>query len=263
MLFWINGHPTEEKTPQLCLSDPAFLFGFGVFETLRTHQGQWLGLAEHVDRLYRSAQIIGLTPSWKAAQVKSQVQALLAHCPWPESRLKIILTQRDLILMAEELKEKPVAFYEQGVKAISFPGERALPLAKTLGNVLCHVARQKAQDQGVYEAILIDGQHQVREGAASNLFWVKAGQLYTCDQAILKGLTRQTVIELADPCTFEEIHYPNLLQVEELFLTQTSSGIVPLVEVDQVKIGTGLPGRVTQELMERWENYLNPTRKTA
>lgn len=254
MLLWLNGKATDLKKARTPLLSKVFLNGFGVYESIRTHHGKWLKLNQHLERLYKSVQIIHLHSKWTQKQVKRHAQKILKECPWLQTKLKIILTEEDLILVAEELKEKPKEWYKKGVSAISFRGERSLPEAKTLGSPLSDVAKQEALKKGAYEAILVSSEGHVREGAQSSLFWVKKGQLFTTDIGVLKGITRQTVIELAENCQFEEILFDDLLKVDELFLTQTSSGILPIVEVDGVRIGEEKVGRVTKELMSRLKN---------
>lgn len=251
MALWLNGTPMEPKKAQISILSKAFLNGFGVYESMRTQKRKWFKLNQHLERLYNSAKIIDLKSKWAQVEVKKQVETILKDCPWSQTRLKIILTEDNLILMAEELKEKPSLWYERGVKAISFVGERTLPEAKTLGNPLSLVAKEMAAKKGVYEAILVNPNGYVREGAQSSLFWVKKGQLFTTNVGVLKGITRQTVIELSGNCQFEEILYEDLPNVDELFLTQTSSGILPIVEVDGTKIGKGNVGDVTKELMKK------------
>lgn len=251
MIISINGKIVDEKQACMPVTSEVFLFGYAVFETMRTYNKKVFRTDDHLVRLYMSADIIGLKPKWIFKKTYAEIERVLDKSKWKEARIRAILTKKELIVMVEELKEKPEIMYKKGVKLVSFHGKRNIPYAKKLADTFCYLAKQHASDCGVYESLLIDRKTYVRECAYANIFWVNDGKLHTTDKEILFGITRETVIELADECIFEEIKYKSLLNADEVFITQTTSGILPAVEIDGHRIGTGQPGSVTKNFMKK------------
>ena len=141
--------------------------------------------------------------------------------------------------------------YEKGVRIVSFAGKRNTPRAKNLADAFTYMARQHALSCDTYEALLVDSKDYVRECAYANIFWVNGDALHTTNKEILFGITRETAIELNDDdCVYKGITYRALLRADEVFITQTSSGILPVSQIDGHKIGSGRPGPVTRRLMK-------------
>lgn len=254
MLISINGHQVSESDATISLLSEAFLFGYAVFETMRTYNSVLFRPADHLDRLMNSCKHTGFESPVDPEKIISKIKKLLSQATWSESKIRVILTKDQLIIMIESLEEKPSWMYEEGIKAVRFDGERTLPLAKNLADVFCYAAKQHATKNQVYESVLVGPHGYVRECGYANLFWVKDGQLFTPDEGVLEGITRQTVIEFSPDCRLTNIKYEDLLHVDEAFITQTTSGILPLVEISGHKIGDGQPGVVTCELMTRFDD---------
>jgi len=253
MIVNLNGKIIDEKRAHLSVCSDAFLRGFAVFETLRTYRKQLFRAEDHLGRLYISADVIGLNPKWKLAKVAEELAKTVVRTRSRESRVRVVLTATDLIVYVEPIKEKPDTFYRKGVKLVSYAGKRNTPRAKVIGDSFCFLANRHAQNSGAYESILVDPSTYVRECAYANIFWVNGGKLFTTNKEILFGITRETVIELADSCIFKGIKYSGLLRADEVFITQTSSGILPVSTIDGHTVGTGRPGPVTRQLMRKFK----------
>jgi len=253
MTISINGKIVPESEAAIPVTSEAFLYGQAVFETVRTYNRKVFRLADHLGRLYISAEIMQLKPKWTVKKTFAAVAELLAHNSNKEDKIRIILTKKDLIVMAEKIKEKPRRMYERGVALVSFAGKRNNPRAKNLADAFTYLAKEHAIRCRAYEALLVDPKTYVRECAYANIFWVINGKLYTTNKDILFGITRETVVELAQklkiPCEFEGIKYKSILSADEVFITQTTSGILPVTEIDGHKIALGRPGKVTRRLM--------------
>ncbi len=257
MIVSINGKIVNENSAKIPVTSEAFLFGYSVFETIRTYNKKVFRLDDHIARLYVSADIIGIKPKWTVKKTYEEVvKTLEKNKSWPNAKIRVILTRKDLIIVVEKLQEKPAALYKKGVKLVSFPGKRNLPHAKTLADVFSYVALEHAHSCGAFESLLVDAKTYVRECSYANIFWVNGGELYSTNKEILFGITRETVVDLADGCIFEGIKYKSFLNVDEAFLTQTTSGILPVVEIDGRKIGNGKPGPVTKKLMKKFEKLV-------
>ena len=204
-----------------------------------------------------SAEVMGFNPKWSYKRTYSELCKVLENCKWGNAKIRVILTKGDLIITVEQLKEKPKSMYEKGIKVVSFHGKRNIPHAKKLADAFCFLAKQHAESCGAYEALLVDSKTYVRECAYANIFWVKNGKICTTNKDILFGITRETVIELAEnQVEFEGIKYKNIIDADEVFITQTTSGILPVVEIDGQRIGSGRPGPVTKKLMAKLDKLV-------
>lgn len=257
MLISINGKITDEKKAKIPVISEAFLYGYAVFETARTYNRKIFRINDHLGRLYMSADIMGFKPKWEYKDAYAQLCKILEKSTWKEAKIRIILTKEDLIITVEQLREKPKSMYEKGIKLVSFHGKRNIPHAKKLADAFCFLAKSHAESCGAYEALLVDPKTYVRECAYANIFWVTGNEIHTTNKDILFGITRETVIELADrKVIFEGIKYKNILDADEVFITQTTSRILPVVEIDGQRIGSGKPGPVTKKLMNRFEKLV-------
>ncbi len=257
MVVSIDGKIVDEKKAKIPVTAEAFLFGYAVFETVRTYNKKIFRLDDHLARLYVSADVIGLKSKWTFKKTYDAVAKVLGKSKFKEEKIRIILTKQHLIVMVEKLSEKPDDFYKNGVKMVSYLGRRNAPRAKLLADVLCFLAKHHAKHCNVYESLLVDPKkYYVREGAYSNVFWVHNNQLHTTNKNILYGITRDTVVELSGDCKFEGIKLKSLINADEVFITQTTSGILPVVEIDGQKIGTGKPGVLTKKLIKRFNKLV-------
>lgn len=260
MLVSVDGKITDEKKACFPVVSEAFLYGVAVFETIRTYNGKIFRFDDHLARLFVSADIIDLKSPWTFKKVYQEVINILNKNKHKNVKIRIILTKKHLVITVEKLAEKPDDFYKKGVKMVSFLGKRNIPRAKILADSFLHLAKKHAEACGAYEALLVDPKKfYVREGSYSNVFWVNNGELYATNKNILFGMTRDTVIELAKKdikIHFGGIKLRSLLSADEVFITQTTSGILPVIQIDGHKIGTGKPGLVTKKLMKEFERLV-------
>ncbi len=253
MIVSLNGKIVDEKHACIPVMSDAFLYGFSVFETVRSYNHKVFRLNDHLARLYVSADVIGMKSAWNFKKTYKAVVDALEKDTNKESKIRLILTRKDLIVTVEKHQPKPSEYYKNGISLVTYLGKRNTPRAKILTDTFCYLAKQHAKRCGAAEALLVDPKSYVRECAYSNIFWVNDGQLYTTNKDILYGITRDTVIELSGKCQFDGIKYKTLLRVDEIFITQTSGGIIPVTEIDGHKIGSGKPGPVTKSLMEGFD----------
>jgi branched-chain amino acid aminotransferase len=253
MIVSVNGKIVDGKHACIPVMSDAFLYGFSVFETIRSYNHKVFRLGDHLARLYVSADVIGMKSVWNFKRAYKAVVDTLEKDPYKEAKIRVILTRKDLIITVEKHQPKPSAYYKNGISLVTYLGKRNTPRAKILTDTFCYLAKQHAKRCGAVEALLVDPKSYVRECAYSNIFWVNDGQLWTTNKDILYGITRDTVIELFGSCRFDGIKYKALLRADEIFVTQTSGGIIPVSEIDGHKIGSGKPGPVTKSLMEGFD----------
>jgi branched-chain amino acid aminotransferase len=244
--------------------DRGFMYGDGIFETLRAYRGVPYALDEHLERLHESAAILALPPprlDWhKHCRELLRRNRLLNDDAWirivitrgesPPGLLPAIRMNPTLVTMAG-----PMRLRRRIVSAtlLPFAQENFLAEHKSLSYLLGVVGRAYAARHNTDEGIYVGHDGALREGTTSSLFLVRDGSLYTVPTvAILPGVTRRIVLELAarDGLRTVErpLHAKDLFASDEAFLTSSLQEIVPLVRVDNRPIGNGRPGPVTRRL---------------
>lgn len=272
-LACVNGIFSSMEEARVSINDRGLVFGDSVYEVLHVHRGRLWAAEQHYRRLARSLKAIGLEID--LAQVRAWVEEALRRSGLEEALVylqvtagaaprdhvrpsglvpTVIVTVRHLLPMLEEMRL-------QGVKAITVAEHRwrrrDIKSTNLLPNVL---AKEQAQQVGAYEAILVEADGTVTEGASTNVFLVHQGQLHTPPRShsILPGITRELLIETARELGYavheRRISLGELYQAEELFLSGTTTEALGVVELDGFPIGSGRVGPITLRLYEAyWE----------
>ena len=252
--FWIDGMQAELTPEQIELFNPANPETSGVFESLRTYNGKIFKMDQHLARLQNSADMLGFAlpaPLEKIATfLKQSVQGATG-----ELRVKCVATTEHIFVQATPLVIDPRIY--QGVSAASFRVTRDMPQAKALPYNVSFEAHAFAESQGTFEAILVDEEGFVTEGAYSNIFWVKNGTIFTRSEGVLEGITRAAILE-QNPVEFQKITLEELQEADEVFLTKTTTGPVPIIQVNGARIGSGEPGPFTKAVHERFDESTDP-----
>ena len=260
MTVYLNGKFINAKDARVSVFDPGFLYGDGIFETLRTYRGKVWQMNEHLVRLYESARMRGWKLSWSPKELAAIVEKTVLRNNFPESRVRIMITpgtkQPTLFVWVQPLESMPVAAYERGVSAVTFPLERPFPQMKTTSMQPLLVARAEMLKKRAFEALLINYKGNITEGSWTNVFIVKKKTLITPRLGVLLGTTRDTVLKLGRPLLRikqRDITRRELMRADECFLTNAPKGIIPVVRVDGEKIGTGRVGPITKYLQKEFE----------
>ena len=265
--------PQEAAVP---VFDRGFLFGDSVYETVGTNHGRVVFFDDHLDRLARSAErtYLRLPPR---DQIVQAVWETLAAAENPESRIRIMVTRGDgtgdldpaaagqprLVVIVQPLGGPSPEVLERGAEveivSVTRNSPRAIDPAIKSGNYLNNVlamGEARRRRPSAHEAILCAANGGVAEGATSNVFAVVAGQVHTpaLEVGILEGVTRGKVLALARtngiPCYEVPFMSPDeLRQADEVFLTSSVRGVLPVTRVDGQALGDGKPGAVTRRLM--------------
>lgn len=271
-LGYINGKFVGLNELVIPIEERGHQFGDGVYEVIQCYNGKPFMLKEHLERLIRSCEAIRLpitetiedfqelilTGIEKAELVYGKVylqitrgMAVRNH-PFPDVPVSITMTLRETAPTPEEYRE-------HGVEAITHEDERwAKCYIKSLNLLPNILAKQVAQESGCFEAILVrDG--YITEGTSSNVYIIKNGEVITTpiSNHILNGITRIAVKKVA-----EELNIPfiernftpeELLQADEVFMTNTPVEVLPIVKVDGTVIGQGRPGELTNKLFAGYQ----------
>lgn len=263
MIVYLNGKFINARDAKIPIFDPGFLYGDGIFETLRTYRGKIWQMEEHLERLYESAKMRGWKLHLKPEQIAQAIEKTVAKNDFKESRVRITITPGvqtpTLFIWCQPLEKLPKKVYSRGVSAITFPLERPFPQMKTTSMQPLLIARAEMAKKRAFEALLINCKGYITEGTWTNVFIVRKKKIITPRLGVLLGTTRSTVLKLAKPLLrvkFKDISRRELLNADECFVTNAPKGIVPIVRVDNEKIGTGRVGPITKHLMKEFDKKI-------
>ncbi len=220
----------------------------GFYTTFRTFAGgkRVLGLRAHLKRLYGPAKEQGIEPSVPVGALRQRVAEILRGYSG-EARVRLILTGRGQEYVAIELlKPLPPEIYARGVEVVTTDVERQNPRLKSTSFISdSQDARAKLAESQVFEALLVRN-GVILEGMTSNFFYIKEGKLGTARKDILLGVTRQNVLRVARGSGLDIVYKPlkreQVPVLSEAFLTSSSRGIVPIVQIDDLTVGEGSSG---------------------
>ncbi len=274
----VNGRLFDREHAAISVFDHGFLYGEGVYETLRTYQGRPFLFERHMDRLRRSASMIALpiplSDQEIAARFHEAVQAAGLGVDGHEAYIRLLVTrgvgelsydpagcpEPSVIVIVKEHVDPPSDAVEHGVAVAlvgvvrNHPGT-VNPLIKSNNLLNNALAMQEAYRRGAFEGVMRNYRGELAECTTSNLFIVRAGEAITppVDAGLLPGITREFIFEVGSdlgiPVREETLKDEDLFGADEAFLTSTTRELVPIVQVDHRTIGSGRPGAVTKRLL--------------
>lgn len=239
----LNGRRVAAEAAAISPLSEGFLFGLGLFETIKVLGGRPLFFAEHEARLRRGAAALGLSFATSAEVLRARCLDCVAANRLVDGALKVVLFQDtagagELVLTRSSTYQSN--HYERGFwlqTARDGTREDGICGLKTLSYLKALVARRAAQAAGFDEALFVDGGGRVLEGAASNVFAVKAGKVFTpgLDQGILPGVTRSLVLRLLERDQVREGVVPEslFLEADEVFVTSALLGVMPVSRIGE------------------------------
>jgi len=266
MHIFINGRFYSEKDANISVFDHGFLYGDGIFETLRAYNGKVFKIDEHMERLFHSARLAKLKIPLAKKQLKSAIIFTIKKNKLKEAYIRLTISRGkgelgyttksnpNIIIIARPFIKYPKNVHEKGVPIITYDGGRVLPEVKSTSCIPLVLAKSEAAEKGCFDAILIDRDGFVTEGTVSNVFFVKNNIIYTPKEGILKGITREIVISMAKKTLKVKeatIKKSQICSFDECFLTNTSGEIIPVSKINDKKINA--PGAMTAKLMKEFE----------
>ena len=269
-VFYVDGEFVPADEAKIPIDDLAVLRGIGVFDFMRTYYGKPIFLRQHIARLQQSARQIGLDLIWTEEELIDIVQHALRRNGHREASIRIVVTGGSspdfitpqgnprLLVLVTAVTPVPKWWHTRGIKVITLESERTLPGAKSIDYIPATMALKAARDRDALEAVYVNRNGMVLEGTTSNLFMFNSNTLITPGQNILSGITRQTVLDLARKIftvDIQDIPKTKLLGADEVFITGSNRMVVPVVQVDDIVIGDGKPGRCTRRIMESFADY--------
>ncbi len=276
MHVYLNGRVVPAKEASVSVYDHGFLYGDGIYETMRVYDGVVFKLDEHLRRLYRSASLIGLTVPCDADRLKIAIYETLIANAFRNAYVRMTVSrgrgaigldpdfcpEPTVVVMCQELKEYPAEYYKNGIRVIIAETKRNLreaidPRIKSLNFLNNILAKIEAKKKEAHEAIMLNVNKKLAEGTISNIFFCKDGILFTPSVAcgILDGITRGLVIELAkrEGIQVKEGRFTkeDLYSGEEVFVTNTTMEVMPVSAVDSITYSVRQFARLLRKLYRR------------
>lgn len=269
MNVYLNDNVVPASEAKISVFDHGFLYGDGVYETMRVYDSVVFMLDEHIGRLYRSASLIKLDIPKDAADVRSAVYETLQANRLYNAVIRITVSRGPgelgldpalcgrptFVIMAHEFKPYPNIFYSDGIKLIIAETKRNIkealnPQIKSLNFLNNIMAKIEAKQAAAHEAVMLNADGFLTEGTISNIFFIKDGTLCTpsIGCGILDGITRGLVIDLAlkNGITLKEGKFTqkDLYIADEVFITNTTMEVMPVNRVDSANYKTSEASRL-------------------
>ncbi len=276
MKVFLNDSIIPENIARISIFDHGFLYGDGIFETMRAYDGVVFKIDEHIKRLRRSANLIELNIYRTDNEIKSIIYKTLSENELKDAYIRITVSRGEgaigldpdlcksptLLVVTSKFKSYSDVFYENGIKIIIAKTRRNIreainPEIKSLNFLNNILAKIEAKRVEAVEAIMLNAEGYITEGTISNIFFYKNDTLYTpsIGCGILDGITRNLVLELANSKEIktEEGQYlpQDLFMADEIFITNTSMEVMPVGSVDNQKLSVG---KITKLLQKEYIN---------
>jgi branched-chain amino acid aminotransferase len=268
MIVYLNGNFVEEERAKISPFDHGFLLGMGVFETLRAYNGKIFALDRHLERMEKGASFLKIPFPKNISRI---LYLLLEKNNLRDAYVRVTLSRGEektfrqkpsspnIFAFALPFAGYPERIYSKGVHLKILPvrrGESPFHEIKTTSNLENIYYRLWLEEKGFDEGLFLSTEEEILEGTASNIFLLKDGKLFTPARNVLPGITRETVINLANEAGIEvreeSLHLSELFKADEVFLTSTLIEVAPVTQVEGRKIGSGVPGETTLKLLSKY-----------
>jgi aminodeoxychorismate lyase len=273
MTIFLNGRFVPEAEAVIPVNDRGFMYGDGLFETVRVVNGRPFRLAQHLERMTRGADFLKIKSPYAAKELQHFVEQLIDENKMPEAVLRVTLTRgpggRGYLPGAEDQPTVVMTLHAApagnpvpwSLITSSFRVPAADPLAsfKTLSKLTHVMARAEAAGKGADEALLINTNGEVAETTSGNIFWIYNNQICTTPtgRGVLPGITRAVVLEICQALglqTNKRVIKPEALRNSAgLFLTQSVLGIVPVATFEDEPIA---PSPLVDQILSGYRELL-------
>ena len=215
----------------------------------------------HLDRLFSPANELNLKPAYTDGDVRQTTDRLLDLFRPKETRIRIVMDRkaRRFFVAIQPLQLPPSEVYHRGVKVVTTHMVRETPrLKKTSFITESQNERASLKRSSAYEGLIVK-KDRILEGLTSNFFYVDGGVLGTAGRGILRGVTREEILNLAREqlkftMRYRALRVAEIPLIQEAFISSSSRGIVPVVQIDSLRISAGYVGVLTKELMQAYQD---------
>jgi branched-chain amino acid aminotransferase len=272
----VNGRVTGEQDAVISVFDHGFLYGEGIYETMRTYNGRIFLYDRHMRRLRNSARMIALDVPLTSEELADRIQSTIGEADLgdAEAYVRVLVTRGvgdltydpsatpspSIVIIVKPHVDLPQSVYERGVRVVivdvirNHPGS-VNPMIKSNNLMNSALAMQEALRRGAFEGVMRNFRGELTECTTANLFVVRNGALLTppLEAGLLPGTRREFLFDLGRdlgvPVREATLRDDDLFEADEAFLSATTRELVPIVCVDDRIVGTGAPGPVTKKLL--------------
>ncbi|HXJ84175.1 MAG TPA: aminotransferase class IV [Candidatus Methylomirabilis sp.] len=272
LIAYVNGEYVPRDQAKISVFDFGFLRGDAVFDTTSAWNGCIFKLDAHLDRLDLSLRAVRIPCPRPLEELRGIIVETARRCGLQNAYIQTIVTRGEPPLGVRDITKcrpglivwvvpyvfilNPDQIRSGGRAAIvstrALPSQCLDPKIKSLSRLHFDLAMLQGKAAGVDVALMLDMDGHLTEGPGFNVFVVRGGEMFSPPEGILMGITRQTVFELAAehglPTREAQLTAFDLYAADEVFLTSTAGGIMPLVEIDGRQIGDGKPGPLSQRM---------------
>ena len=279
-ILLLNGRLVPAARATISALDRGFVYGDGLFETVRTYAGEPFGLPQHLRRLARSARVFRIPfdadpRAWlprirrclranDLLRTDAAVRITVSRGAGPFGLVPPPNLRPTVMILATPGDARVAGAQRRGVRICFFPARLVagtLPSHKTLHYLPAVLGKMIARRRGAWEAVYLATDDTVLEGTTSNVFAVERGRLVTPPLGgILPGVTRQTITMLARragvPLVERRLSRRELLRADEVILTASTIEVLPVVRIEGTRVGDGKPGPITRTLQEQYHRHV-------
>jgi branched-chain amino acid aminotransferase len=271
MKIYLDGKFVEEKEARVSILDPGFLYGQGVFETMRAYNKKIFRLDSHIERLLKALPLLQIEPAVEDHRLKEAVLKSLSENNLKDAYVRLTIwrgvDKGHIAIFARSYDFLQKEDYRKGFRAViskHFRQNEFSPLSgiKSANYLPLLLAFRQAKAQGYDEAILLNAQDFLSEASRANIFFIKDNCLITpsLECGCLPGITRDTVLSIAAKekiqCLEAKVSPEELKKADEAFLTNSLIEVMPLAAVDDSPILKGKPGKITELILKRYRCLL-------
>jgi branched-chain amino acid aminotransferase len=259
-----DGQLVPTQTATIHASDIGLIRGYGIFDFFRTVNYQPLFLEDYLDRFISSAAKTYLPLDYSREELRTIIGELIEKNDLKTGGLRMVLSggisenhfspaNGKLFIFAESLMFPTQEKYEEGIKLLTLEHVRAVADIKMTNYAfpVWHSMQWKAAGA---EDVLYHQDGQVSESSRSNFFIVKDGVISTPDKHVLMGITRKQILKIAGNVQIRPVSLQEALDADEAFITSTTKILLPVTQLDDHTIGTGKPGKITMNILEKFKN---------
>jgi branched-chain amino acid aminotransferase len=261
---YFNGTILPAEETRIHITDLGLLRGYGLFDYFRTYNGKPFQWDWYWERYTTSAELLGIPNPLEKDTARQVVQDLIDKSGLPDCAIRFVLTggyaadsismtQPNLMIISEDIHPVADPEYQTGIKVLTYDFVRDIPTIKSIDYKHLMILMPKLKAQGAAD-VLFHHEGRISELSRSNVFIIQSGKLITPHRDILFGITRKTVLSLADgwmPVEERDITVEECLAADEIFTTSTTKKVLPITQIDDHSIGSGQIGPVTQILLDK------------
>jgi branched-chain amino acid aminotransferase len=266
---FLNDKLIDIEKAHISVTDSGFLYGAGLFETMRSSYGVVFALKDHLDRLFSSASALSINNLNDKKYLTDAIYQVLKANKLTDARLRLTLTngpmaeseeqrRATLLITATKLQPYPAEYYKKGVMVILSPARQNTfePTCghKTTSYFSRMITLNSAHQKRAAEALWFTTNNRLAEGCVSNVFLVKNSVIYTpsIETPVLAGIARKTVCQIASTNSIKlvekDLNIDDVLGADEIFLTNIIMQIMPVTSVEKHTVGDGKVGEMTKRL---------------